>query len=224
MSSTGGRGNKRGGVAATVTATATATAIAGSNTLPRPADTTTTKKTSTTVVGSGVRKGAGNSGRKNSGSSGGDIRESVSAASVPVEDPTTIIGGSQTNAGESACTTTSSTSLASNNRPFQDAAISINSRYPRQQVHITNSVSDSSSLLVGQQVTTDITNLNPLPLLLANQEQAGVASSTADQREDTLVQATEQLPEDQLIEEQTGVNIGKPSFKVYIIYYVFCIL
>jgi hypothetical protein len=178
------------------------------------------------VVGSGKRKGAGSSGRKKSGSSGSGVREEsvVNDSSVPVEDPTTsIFGGSQTNADESACNT-SSTSSASNNRPFQDAASSINSRYPRQQVHITNSVSDSSSLLVGQQVTTNITNLNPLPLLVGNQEQAGVASSTAEQREDPLVQATEHLPEDQLIREQTGVTKEKPSFKVYIKYYDFCIL
>ena len=178
------------------------------------------------MVESRKRKGAGSSGRKKSGSSGSGVREEsvVNDSSVPVQDPTTsIFGGSQTNADESACNT-SSTSSASNNRPFQDAASSINSRYPRQQVHITNSVSDSSSLLVGQQVTTNITNLNPLPLLVGNQEQAGVASSTAEQREDPLVQATEHLPEDQLIREQTGVTKEKPSFKVYIKYYDFCIL
>ena len=159
------------------------------------------------MVGSGKRKGAGS--KKSSGSSGNGVtEESVKDSSVPVE---------------SACNT-SSTSSASNNRPFQDAASSINSRYPRQQAHITNSVSDSSSLLVGQQVTTNITNLNPLPLLVGNQEQAGVASSTTEQREDPLVQATEHLPEDQLIREQTGVTNEKPSFKVYIIYYDFCIL
>ena len=158
------------------------------------------------MVGSGKRKGAG--GKKSGSSGSGVTEESVKDSSVPVE---------------SACNT-SSTSSASNNRPFQDAASSINSRYPRQQVHITNSVSDSSSLLVGQQVTTNITNLNPLPLLVGNQEQAGVASSTTEQREDPLVQATEHLPEDQLIREQTGVTNEKPSFKVYIIYYDFCIL